>query len=124
MKWIQYQGPADFQQYDAQDLQKAGVEDAGALSFAKGEPREVPDEIADALVGNETGLYGDFIEVDEPDEEEVIDEPSAFVQPPAGTDAMTDSGTLQQDVSPPGSSGSTSTPAPRATKKAASSGKS
>lgn len=58
MKTIAYTGSSDFQEFSKDDLAKGGVEDGKDLRFAQGEPTEVEDEVAEALLSKE-GVFGD-----------------------------------------------------------------
>lgn len=57
---VQYNGPSDFQEFDAADLKKSGVEGFRKTSFAKGVPVEVDDEVGAVLVSKDDEIFGDF----------------------------------------------------------------
>ena len=50
MTKVIYTGTADFQEFSKADFEKAGVEDQNKVRFAKGEPTEVSDSAAEALL--------------------------------------------------------------------------
>lgn len=66
MTQIVYKGTSDYRELSAEDLKKANVEGFRKTSFAKGEPVEVDDAVATALVDNESGMFeGEFEVYDE-----------------------------------------------------------
>jgi len=67
MQNIHYVGKSDFRHFSRADFEKAKVEHAG-LSFAKGQPAEVSNELAEALL-NHSLFKGEFELVKEADEE-------------------------------------------------------
>jgi hypothetical protein len=72
---IAYTGSADFQEFSKNDFEKAGIEDAKAMRFAKGQPAEVPDEVGEALTSKE-GIFGDhsFVNLDNVEEGDTEEE--------------------------------------------------
>jgi hypothetical protein len=73
MTKVIYDGPSDFQEFSAADFKKADVE-GKKVKFAQGEPTEVPDEVAQALLSEE-GIFGDFkFSASEEDDEEIVDD--------------------------------------------------
>lgn len=70
---IKYVHGSNFRELDAADLKKAGVDGFKKTTFAKDEPVEVEDNVAAALVDNESGLFDDEFEYVEDDE--ALDEP-------------------------------------------------
>lgn len=54
-----YTGKSDFQEFDANDFKKAGIDGQKKVKFAQGEPTEVSDEAGQALVGAE-GIFGPY----------------------------------------------------------------
>lgn len=60
MAHVQYTGAADIRILDSKDLQKAGVEGFRKTLFHAGQPTEVTEEVAQALLDNEI-FDGHFI---------------------------------------------------------------
>ena len=72
---IKYTGTSDFQEFGKADFDKAGVEGGKKLRFARNEPVEVDDTLAEALISKE-GLFGDF-SFEQADEEDDDTEPKS-----------------------------------------------
>lgn len=71
-KQVVYRGREDFRELTSDDVQKAGVE-AGKLrktSFARNEPVEVDDSVANALIENPE-LFGSFALYESADQPEL-----------------------------------------------------
>lgn len=72
MTQVKYDGTSDFQIFTKSDFEKAGVEDQGKVTFAKGEPTEVSEAAAAALLSTNSSesIFHDFSfsEVDEEDQ--------------------------------------------------------
>lgn len=121
MKTIAYTGTSDFQTFGKADFAKAGVEDGKKITFARHEPTEVDDDIAQVLLDRE-GLFGgySFTDVTEEGEDENTEEAQAVAQAEAaastkpkkktsGSSATTD-GTASADPGPTSTGAGTSTP--------------
>lgn len=69
MSQVKYTGSSDFQIFEKKDFEKAGVDDQGKVTFARGEPTEVTESAAQALTStdrDESIFYAhSFVEVDE-----------------------------------------------------------
>lgn len=61
-KKIVLRGHVDVRVLDAKDLEKAGVEGFKKTPFLLDVPREVEDDVAEALLGD-AGMFGKFEEV-------------------------------------------------------------
>lgn len=88
---VKYTGTSDFQSFSKADFEKAEV-DQNKLTFERGVPVEVPDEVGQALVSKE-GVFGDF-SFEEADDEEGEPRSSSDqeVTPDESSDAPTDTG--------------------------------
>lgn len=64
MKHVVYHGPANRREISAADFSKAGVEVNKDYTFFKGQPLEVNEEVAKALLEPEKVNYGRFIQSD------------------------------------------------------------
>ena len=110
---VKYTGTSDFQEFSAADFKKAGVE-GKKTSFPQGESVEVDDSVGQALIAKD-GIFGDFSFEEVNDEEEQADDSGSNgsdAEDAAEGSAMTDSGSLQQDLDTPST--------PRTAKKATS----
>lgn len=108
MKTVIYKGTSDFQEFGKADFAKAGV-DQGKLVFAQGEPKEVSDEVFDALLSTDPdeSIFHDFSFEAGPDadeeENDSDDEPTKARKKAAKKSAtskkaaQTSSGSDQQD---------------------------
>lgn len=61
MRTIAYVGTSDFQEFSKADFEKAGIEDAKSVRFARFEPTEVSAEIAEVLVNRNDTVFDDFL---------------------------------------------------------------
>ena len=78
MTFITYDGPSDYQEFGAADFKKADI-DQGKLVFQRGVPKEVSDEVAEALTStdaDESPIFHDFSfsEAEDPKEAEAEEE--------------------------------------------------
>lgn len=83
-KHIHYTGPSDSYGLDSEDLTKVGIEGFQETIFPLNTPVEVDDAVAEALVGNTSGLFGQFAE--STDEDLKIAEAEKADNPPAEVD--------------------------------------
>jgi membrane protein involved in colicin uptake len=79
MTFITYDGPSNFQEFSAADFNKADIEQ-NKLVFERGVPKEVSDEVAQALTSTDpekSPIFHDFAFSMADDEEEADDEAKA-----------------------------------------------
>lgn len=101
MTHIKYDGPSDSYELSANDLKQAGVEGFKKTTFPKDQPVEVSDEVAKALVENESTLFGQFSMADAPDGPEVTADASDgddASEPKIDSDVVADSGHVGVDA--------------------------
>ena len=66
-KHVAYVGTSDVRKLSKADFAKLGVEDGKTVTFHRGQPQELDDELADVLVNSDL-LTGEFKEVEEGEE--------------------------------------------------------
>lgn len=119
---VKYTGTSDFQEFGAADFKKADIEQ-GKLRFAQGEPKEVSDEVGQALISSE-GIFGDhsFEEVSEEkgdfdDEDDEDDgDPVVDTQLPKSGEGATTEGTASSGTGTAGRTGAGTSTAARGSK--------
>jgi hypothetical protein len=89
---VKYTGTSDFQGFDSKDFDKAGV-DGKKVLFAQGEPKEVSDEVGQALIAKD-GIFGDFSFEEVKDSDDAEADGSDSQDAPKG-EALTESSTPQ-----------------------------
>lgn len=105
---VKYTGTSDFQIFNTADFEKAEIEDQKKVTFAQGEPTEVSEAAASALL-SKGGIFGDFSFESAEEEEKPADSDSDG--PPAGVEvdeldtsgeAATTEGTANAEVTASG----------------------
>lgn len=88
MAHVKYDGPMDQRHLSAADWKVLGVEDGSKVTFEKGAPYDVSDEVAAVLLGDER-LGGEFKEVSPDQLKKLIGEVSEDEGQPDSSAAQT-----------------------------------
>lgn len=116
MTQVKYDGTSDFQIFTKADFEKAGVDDQGKVTFAKGEPTEVSEAAAAALLSSDAdeSIFHDFVfsEVEEDEEprgegEADLDEEDAPPLPKGAVDKKAEAADTSGSTSSDTTGGST-----------------
>lgn len=106
--YITYDGPSDFQEFGAADFAKADIEQT-KLVFQRGVPKEVSEEVAQALTSTdaeESPIFHDFAFSIAEDEEEADDEAKGAKKKAAAKKAAAKKAAASQTASGSQSEGS------------------